>query len=112
MEAKVGSEIKTIQEKTDDGQEMKDQVGSLASWIDANKEEMRARATAIQYKKEVMIKCRQEEMEAAIHSIWSELEETIKHWVEDVLACVNQRMQASAKNLTRRLMKHRWTYRQ
>jgi hypothetical protein len=36
MEAKIGSEIKTIQEKTDDGQKMKAQVGSLTSRIDAN----------------------------------------------------------------------------
>jgi hypothetical protein len=47
----------------------------------------------------VMIKCSQEEMEAAIHSSWSELEETIKHWVEDVLACVDQRMQGLCKKL-------------
>jgi hypothetical protein len=32
----------------------------------------------------------QKEIEATIHSIWSELEETIKHRVEDVLSCVNQ----------------------
>jgi hypothetical protein len=43
MEAKMESEIKTIQEKMDNGQEdMKALVGSLASWINANQEEMTA----------------------------------------------------------------------
>jgi hypothetical protein len=31
-------------------------------------------------------------MEAVIHFIWFELEETVKHWVEDVLSCVDQKM--------------------
>jgi hypothetical protein len=39
MEAKIESEIKTIQEKMDNGkEEMKVQVGSVASWIDVNQE--------------------------------------------------------------------------
>jgi hypothetical protein len=38
-----GAEIKTIQEKMDDGQEeMKAQVGCLASQIDANQKEIKA----------------------------------------------------------------------
>jgi hypothetical protein len=42
MEAKIESEIKTTEEKMDNRQEdMKAQVGSLASWIDANQEEMK-----------------------------------------------------------------------
>jgi hypothetical protein len=35
----------------------------------------------------------QEMMDAAIHFILFELEETIKHWVEDVLLCVDQKTQ-------------------
>jgi uncharacterized FlaG/YvyC family protein len=43
MESKVGSEIKTAQEKMGDWQEeMKAQVGSLTSRIDANQKEMKA----------------------------------------------------------------------
>jgi hypothetical protein len=42
----------------------------------------------------------QEKMEAAIHSIRSELEETIKHSVEDVLLCVDQETQSLRKELT------------
>jgi hypothetical protein len=38
---------------------------------------------------EVTIKCSQAETRAAITSIWAELEETMKHWVEDFLACVD-----------------------
>jgi hypothetical protein len=33
----------------------------------------------------------QEKMEATIHYIQPELEETIKHQVEDILSCVNQK---------------------
>jgi hypothetical protein len=49
----------------------------------------------------ITMKCSHEETDAAIHSIQSELDETIKHRLEDVLACVDQRMQGG-----------RWTYRQ
>jgi hypothetical protein len=42
----------------------------------------------------------QAKMEAAIHSIRSELEETIKHQVEDVLSCVDQKTQGLCKELT------------
>jgi hypothetical protein len=37
----------------------------------------------------------QGKMEAAVHSIWSELEETIKYRVEDVLPCVIQKTQGT-----------------
>jgi hypothetical protein len=40
MEAKIWAEIETIQDKMDDGKEIKGQVGSLAFRIDANREEM------------------------------------------------------------------------
>jgi hypothetical protein len=44
-QSKIGPEIKTIQEETDDGQEeMKAQVGSLASWIDAWLQEIKSLA--------------------------------------------------------------------
>jgi hypothetical protein len=49
MEAKSGAEIKTIQEKMDyEQEEMKAQVGSLASQIYVNQEEMKTRLRAIQ----------------------------------------------------------------
>jgi hypothetical protein len=38
-------------------------------------------------------------MEAAVHSIGSELEETIKRRVEDVLLCVDQKTQGLRKEL-------------
>lgn len=104
MKAKIGAEVKTIQEKMDDGQEeMKARMCYLTSWINASQEEMRVRVSAIQYKMEVMIKCCQE-TEATIHSIRSELEEAIKHWVEDVLSCVNQKMQGLRKELTEKIV--------
>jgi hypothetical protein len=36
---------------------------------------------------EVTIKCSQEEIKIVINSIQAELEGTMKHWVEDILAC-------------------------
>jgi hypothetical protein len=84
----------------DDRQEqIKDQVSSFTSQIDASQEEMRARVSAIQYKMEVRIKCSQEKMKAMINSIWDELEKTKKHRVEDVLACVDQRTEDLYKEL-------------
>jgi hypothetical protein len=56
----------------DGREEMKAQVGSLASRIDANQEEMRTRVSAIQYKMEVKIQCNKKETEIAIHSVQSE----------------------------------------
>jgi hypothetical protein len=53
-------------------EEMKAQMGSLASRIDANQEDMRAGVSAIQYKMEVAIKRSQEETRATIHSNRSE----------------------------------------
>jgi uncharacterized protein YydD (DUF2326 family) len=46
------------------------------------------------------MKACQEKTEATIHSIWSELEETIKHQMEDIQACVDQMMQGFRKELT------------
>jgi uncharacterized membrane-anchored protein YjiN (DUF445 family) len=45
----------------------------------------------------------QERMEAAIDSIWSELEEIIRYQVEDVLSCVDQKMQGLCKELTQKI---------
>jgi hypothetical protein len=45
----------------------------------------------------------QQKMEATIHSIRSELKETIKHRVEDVLSCVEQKMQGIRKELTKKI---------
>jgi hypothetical protein len=82
---------------------MKAQVGSIASWIDAKEEEMKARVSATQHEMEVTMKCSQEETDDAIYSIQSELEETIKHWLEDILACVDQRTQGLCKELKEKI---------
>jgi hypothetical protein len=42
-------------------------------------------------------------MEAAIYSIWSEFEDTIKHRVEDVLSCLHQKKQGLRKELTNKI---------
>jgi hypothetical protein len=45
----------------------------------------------------------QEKMKAAIHSIRSELDETIKYRVEEVLSYVNQKTQCLHKVLTEKI---------
>jgi hypothetical protein len=72
-------------------EEMKALTGSLASQMDVNQEKTEACHK--------QMKARQEKVEAAIHFIQSELEETIKLRMEDVLACVDQRMQGLHKEL-------------
>jgi hypothetical protein len=42
----------------------------------------------------------QEKMETTIHSIHSELQETVKHQVEDVPSCVDHTMQGLHEELT------------
>jgi hypothetical protein len=45
----------------------------------------------------------QEKMEASIHSIRTELEETVKHRVDDVLSCVDQKTQGLPKELCEKI---------
>jgi hypothetical protein len=52
---------------------------------------------------EYTMKCSLEETEAEISSIWSELEETIKHRLEDVLSCIDQKTQGIRKELTEKI---------
>jgi hypothetical protein len=42
----------------------------------------------------------QEKMEATIHSIQSQLEETLKHQVEDILSCVDLKTLGLHKEMT------------
>jgi hypothetical protein len=45
----------------------------------------------------------EEKMEAAVQFIRSELEETIKRRVEDVLSCIDQKTQGLRKELTEKI---------
>lgn len=45
----------------------------------------------------------QEETKAMINSVWTELEETMKHLVEDILAYVGQRIQGHRKELIEKI---------
>jgi hypothetical protein len=62
-----------------------------------------ARTESTQEEMKARMDIHQEKMEAAIHSIWSELEETIKHRVEDVLSCVDQKTPGLRKELTEKI---------
>jgi hypothetical protein len=49
------------------------------------------------------MKAHQEKTEAPMHSVQSKLEETIKHQVENILACIDQRMQGMCKELNKKI---------
>jgi hypothetical protein len=57
-----------------------------------------ARTGSTQEEMKANMDIHQEKMEAAMLSIWSELEKT-KHRVEDVFPCVDQKMQGLRKEL-------------
>jgi hypothetical protein len=83
MEAKLWVEIKTIQDKMDDGQEeMNVQVGSLVSQIDANQEEMKSMLDACLEKMEAnpgeMKSVAEQQEEAAVKPV-----RALKKWHAD-----------------------------
>jgi hypothetical protein len=57
--------------------------GILISWTDIH----HARPTSTQEEMKAKMDTHQKKMGAAIYSTWSELKETIKHRVEDVVLC-------------------------
>jgi hypothetical protein len=104
---------------------METNEGRMDVKIDANKEKMEAstevnnekfevlRGTLVSrmdihevrplsYQREMKAKMdiHQEKMEAATHYNRSELEETTKHWAEDILSCVDQKKQGLCKELS------------
>jgi hypothetical protein len=62
-----------------------------------------ARIVSTQEEMEAKIDIPQEKLEAAVHSIWSELEETVKHGVEDDLLCVDQKTWDLRKELNEKI---------
>jgi hypothetical protein len=64
-----------------------------------------ARPESTQEETKAKMNIHQEKMEAAIHSTQSELDEAIKHWMEDILLYIDLKTQVSARNSPRRLMK-------
>jgi BMFP domain-containing protein YqiC len=52
-----------------------------------------------QDKNTAVIRSSQEKTEAAVNSVQAELEETIKHWMEDILTSVDQQTQGLHKEL-------------
>jgi hypothetical protein len=85
------------------GQEgMNSTVSALQEKIELNQEGMGATIRTGQEQMRVELRSGQEETKVTMNSIWSELEEAIRHWVEDVLASTKGR-RASARNSTRRL---------
>jgi predicted nucleotide-binding protein (sugar kinase/HSP70/actin superfamily) len=94
-QANIGAEIKTIRENIKE--DMKAQVSSFAFLMDANQEKMKEKFKSGQKEMISTASAIQGKMEAAIHSIRSELEKIIKHRVEDVLSCVDQKKQGLRK---------------
>jgi hypothetical protein len=71
-------------------EEMKAQVGSLASRTDMNQESLDTKKDTIQEKMDAKMSVHHEKMEVIICTIRSKLEGTIKQWVQHFLACVDQ----------------------
>jgi hypothetical protein len=90
------AKLEANQEKTEPSQGMKSQMDAFISWTDI----CQARTESTQDEMEAKMNICQEKMEAAIHSIRSELEETIKHRMEAVLLCVDKQTQGLCKELT------------
>jgi hypothetical protein len=122
MMARLLAEIGTNREEMRAGQGLLKE--EMLAKIDANQEKMEARINANNEKFDILrgslvsrlnihpartvstqeetkakMDIHQEKVEATIHSIRSELEETIKHRVEDVLSCVAQKTQILGKEL-------------
>jgi hypothetical protein len=68
--------------------------GILSTWMDIHQ----ARPESSQEETKPKMNIHQEKMEAEIHSILYELDVTIKHWVEDVLSCIDLKTRASGRN--------------
>jgi hypothetical protein len=118
MEAKMDSLRRSKNQPRKDGSQDRqrprgDEIpGGIPHLPDPSQPRRGESQSAIQYRMEATTKCSQEETEAAIQSIQAELEETVRHWVEDVCCVSTKGRKTSARNLTRKLMKRRWTYRQ
>jgi hypothetical protein len=73
--------------------------GTFASWMVIHQTRKMCSQEEMKAKMDIC----QEKMEAAIHSIQFKLEETIKHWVEDILSRVEQKTQGLYKELTEKI---------
>jgi hypothetical protein len=74
------------------------QIGSLVTTMEAmrktDRDEMKQEVGAGQEHMQEMIRTNQEKMEAAIHSIPSELDETIQYRFKNVMTSVNHETQS------------------
>jgi type VI protein secretion system component Hcp len=108
LEEEMLPKMETNQERTEANQE------KMEARIDASSEKSevlrntlvfrmdihQARTLSTQEEMKAKMDIHQEKIEAAIHSIRSELEETIKHRLEDVLFCVDQKTPDLGKEVT------------
>jgi hypothetical protein len=100
MKAKADANLREMKGKIKPNNEKFEVLrGTLVSWMDIHQ----ARTESTQEEMKAKIDIRQKKMEAAIHSIWSGLEETIKCRVEDALSCVGRKTQGHRKELTEKI---------
>jgi predicted nucleic acid-binding Zn-ribbon protein len=88
-----------IEAKTDSHHGRMRSFEILFSWMDTHQ----ARTESTQEEMRTKMDMHQKKMEAAIHSLQSKLKETIKHLVEDVLSCVDQKAQGLHKELSEKI---------
>jgi hypothetical protein len=95
MMERLLTEIRTNKAKKDaNNKKVEVLPDTLTSWVDIHQ----ARPESNLEERKAKINIHQDKTEAAIHSILSELDVTIKHRVEDVLLCINLKRQASRRN--------------
>jgi hypothetical protein len=100
MDAKIDSSQEKMEARIDSNNEKFEVLrGSFISWMDIHQ----ARTVSAQEEMEARMGIHQEKMEATVHSTWSESKETIKHRMEDVLSCVDQKKQGLCNQLTEKI---------
>jgi predicted component of type VI protein secretion system len=87
---------------------MERQIGSLVSIMEADREtdrdEMKQIRTGQEHIQDI-IRTNQEKMEAMVHSMRSELDETIQHQIKNIMTHVNCKTQSLQKELTKKIEK-------
>jgi hypothetical protein len=101
--------LKAVQEMMDANQaKVEANQGKMAARLVAKIEDIKVNQAKTEFTQEEMnakMDMHQENMEATMHSIRSELEETIKHEMEDILSYVNLQTQGFCKELIEKIDK-------
>jgi hypothetical protein len=100
LDTKIDGNQEKKEARTDSNNEKFEVLrGTLVSRMDIHQ----VRTMFTQEGMEAKMDMYQEKVEAATYYILSELEETIEHWLEDILSCVEQKTQGLSNELTEKI---------